>query len=158
MARELLASWGDVQSALDRLLGLAEREIKIYDGNLERLKLGSSERCEHLRRLLRLRRTDCLRIALQDTTLLRRDNPRLMKLLADYSTGMTVMETADQLAHLRDTMILADDRHGLILFERNQPRSKLVVDEIDELRPYFERFEQIWQEGGSPVGATTLGL
>lgn len=158
MARELFTSWNDLQLAIDRLLALAEHEILIYDGDLSRLKLDSGPRLEHLRRFLQPRRRDCLRIALQETSLLQRNNPHLMRLLADYSGCMTVLETADQLDHLRDSMILVDGRHGLILFDRNQPRSKLLMDENRELEPYRERFEQIWQEGGTPVSATTLGL
>jgi hypothetical protein len=55
-------------------------------------------------------------------------------------------------------MILVDGRHGLVLFERSQPRFKLLVDEAQEIEPYLQRFEQIWLEGGTPFSATALGL
>jgi hypothetical protein len=69
-----------------------------------------------------------------------------------------MQQTADQLAHLRDSMILVDDAHAVIRFDRDQPRGKLLVDESDEVMPYRRRFEEIWAEGGTPVAATTLGL
>lgn len=158
MARELLTSWDEFQSAVDRLLALAEREIQIYDRDLARLKLDAAPRLEHLKRLLHPRRPDCLRIALQETTLLQSNNPHLIRLLTDHSTGMSVLKTPEQLDHLRDSMILVDGCHGLILFDRNQSRSKLLIDEAQELEPYRQRFEQIWMEGGTPFSATTLGL
>lgn len=158
MARELLTNWGDFQSAIDRLLELAERDILLYDGDLAHLKLDSPPRIEHLKRLLLPRRPDCLRIALQDTSMLHRTNPRLMRLLADYSGSIAVLRTPEHLAHHRDSMILVDGRHGLVLFERSQPRFKLLIDEALEIEPYLQHFEQIWQEGGTPFSVTTLGL
>lgn len=158
MARELLTNWGDFQVAIDRLLELAEREILVYDGDLAHLKLDSAPRIGHLKRLLQPRRQDCLRLSLQDTTLLQRNNPRLIGLMADYTSGIPVLQTPEHLGHRRDSMILVDGRHGLILFERSQPRSKLLIDEMQEIEPYLQCFEQIWQEGGTPFSATTLGL
>lgn len=158
MARELLTSWGDFQLAVDRLLALAEREILVYDDDLARFKLEGGPRLDCLKRLLQPRRQNCLRIALQKASTLQRSSPRLMRLLADYSGCMTVLETPDHLNHLRDSMLLVDGRHGIVLFDRNQARLKLLVDETRELEPYLQRFEELWQEGGSPLSATTLGL
>ena len=81
-----------------------------------------------------------------------------MDLLRTYHHTMAVHRCSDQLAGLRDTMLLVDGKHGLIRFDREQPRSKLLVDETEELLPYLNRFEEIWSEGGTPVSATTLGL
>lgn len=158
MARELLTSWGEFQAAIDRLLAIAEREIQIHDGDLSRLKLDTSQRLEHLKRLLHPQRQDRIRIALQETALVQCSNPRMMRLLTDYSSGMTIQETPEHLHQLRDTLMLVDGRHGLVLFERSQPRSKLLIDEPEEIEPYRRRFSEIWQEGGTPLTATSLGL
>lgn len=158
MARELFTSWGDYQSAIDRLLALAEREIRIYDQDMLGLKLDSPSRLEHLKRLLQANRPDTLQVALRDYEPIRRDCPRLMQLLADYNHGMTVQQTPEHLAHLRDAMVLVDGHHGLIRFDRDQPRSKLLIGETEELQPYLKRFGEIWAEGGTPLSITTLGL
>ena len=55
-------------------------------------------------------------------------------------------------------MIIVDDKHGLIRFERDMPRSKLLIDEGNELRPYLEKFRAIWTEGGERISSSTLGL
>lgn len=158
MAYELITSWGDYQNAIDRILTLGERRLWIFDPDLAQLKLEQASRAEALRRLLRANRDVSLRIAVQDARPLRDHSPHLIALLRDYQHCMQVVETGPNLAGLRDCMLLADDCHGLIRFDLEQPRSKLLVDEAAELQPYFNRFDALWQEGGTPVSATTLGL
>lgn len=158
MARELFTSWGEYQSGVDRLLALAEREIRIYDQDMIGLELDSESRLGHLKRLLQSNRPDSIQVALRNFEPLKRDYPRLMQLLADYTHGMTVQQTPEHLGHLRDAMILVDGRHGLIRFDRDHPRSKLLIGETEELLPYQRRFEEIWAEGGTPLSTTTLGL
>jgi len=158
MTRELISSWGDFQTAFDRLLAIAEHKICIYDEDLGHLRLESSAHLDALKRLLGNTPPGNVRIALRNAEPLRREQPRLLKLIGDYSHCLTACQTPPHLAHLRDSMILVDGRHGLIRFEREMPRSKLLIDEIDELKPYLARFEEIWDEGGETVSTTTLGL
>ncbi|UCV27586.1 DUF7931 domain-containing protein [Ferribacterium limneticum] len=158
MARELITSWADYQTALDRLLAFASQEIRIYDEDLSSLKLESEPRQTHIKRILQAGHEDTLQIALRNASPFRQQHPVLLKLLSAYGHLAAVQETPPQLAHLRDSMILVDDKHALIRFERDLPRSKLLIDEIDEIRPYLTRFREIWTEGGESVSATTLGL
>lgn len=158
MARELITSWGDFQTAFDRLLAIAERKICIYDEDLGHLHLDSTEHLDTLKRLLGNTPAGNIRLALRNAEPLRRQQPLLLKLLADYSHCLAAQQTPPHLGHLRDSMILVDDRYGLIRFERDLPRSKLLLDESEELKPYFARFEEIWNEGGETVSSTTLGL
>lgn len=158
MARELITSWGDFQTAFDRLLAIAERKICIYDEDLGHLRLDSANHLDALKRLLGNTPPGNVRLALRNAEPLRREQPRLITLLADYSHCLAACQTPPHLAHLRDSLILVDDRHGLVRFERDLPRSKLLLDEVEELKPYLARFEEIWNEGGEAVSATTLGL
>jgi len=158
MSRELFTSWPDYQMAIDRVLALARQRISIYDEDLGLLHLETPERITALRAALSAVRSDCLRIALRNTGPLQQRQPLLRGLLTDYSHNSAAQQTPEQLGHLRDSMILVDDAHALIRFDRDQPRCKLLIDEIDEVTPYRRRFEEIWAEGGIPVSATTLGL
>lgn len=158
MARELFTSWGEYQLGIDRLLAMAEREIRIYDKDLRLLKLDSGARLDHIRRLLQSNRADSLHIALRDPELFKHHQPRLLTVFASHAHAMAVQQTPEHLAGLRDSMILVDGRHGLIRFDQEQPRSKLLIDEFDELQPYRKRFDDIWNEGGIPVSPSTLGL
>lgn len=158
MSRELFTSWTDYQSAIDRLLALAAKRIWIYDEDLGLLHLETAERIEMLKRPLASTRQDCLRIALRNTAPLQQRQPLMQRLLATHSHNSAAQKTPEQLSHLRDSMILVDDVHALIRFDRDQPRSKLLIDEPEEVMPYRRRFEEIWAEGGIPVATTTLGL
>lgn len=89
---------------------------------------------------------------------LRHAHPRLQNLLTTYGHLATAQETPSQIAHLRDSMLIVNGKHALIRFERDLPRSKLLIDEADELRPYLTRFEEIWAEGGERITNSVVGL
>jgi hypothetical protein len=111
-----------------------------------------------LEQLLQSAQPGSIRIALRSAEAFRRTQTHLIKFLAPYSHIITIQETSPQLNNLRDSMILLDDQHGLIRFDRDQARSKILINESDELRPYLLRFEEIWKEPGDVVSATSLGL
>lgn len=52
MARELITTWAEYQTAIDRMLAIACHRICIYDEDLTNLKLESSARLDHVKRLL----------------------------------------------------------------------------------------------------------
>lgn len=157
MNTELLTNWGEYQAAIDRLLPLAERELLIFDADLVQTSFETPARYAELLRLVQ--HPDCrLRLALQSADHLRQRSPRLLELLRHHAHRMEVVEIPENLASLRDCMILADRRHGLIRFDHHQARSKLILDDEIKVAPYRQRFEAIWQEGGSPISATSTGL
>jgi hypothetical protein len=158
MVRELITSWADYQTAVDRLLAIACQTICIYDEDLASLKLETPSRLVSIKRLLQAGHDDALRIAVRNATPIRQQHPKLQQLLTAYSHLAEARETPAQLAHLRDSMLIVDDKYALIRFERDLPRSKLLIDEADELRPYLTRFREIWSEGGEEVTTSTLGL
>ena len=97
-------------------------------------------------------------VALRDTQPVIAQCPQALRLIGTYSHLSDIHETPPQLSHLRDSMILVDNKHALIRFEKDLPRSKLLIDEVDQVRPYVARFIEIWREGGEPVSGNPLGL
>lgn len=158
MARELITSWGDYQTAIDRLLAIACQEICIYDEDLSQFKLESALRLAEIKRVLHSGHKETLQIVLRNADLLRNRSPVMLKLLADFSHLASVQQTPPDLAHLRDSMLIVDDKHALIRFERDLPRSKLLLNEADELKHYLNRFLELSSAGGELVGVTSLGL
>ena len=158
MTRELITSWTDFQAALDRLLAIASHKIWIYDEDLCSLKLESTSRMQQIQRVLQGGHNDVLRIAVRNAKPIRQQHPLLVNLLSTCAHLAKVQETAPQLAHLRDSMILVDDKHALVRFEQDLPRSNLLIDETDEVRSSLTRFNEIWSEGGDSVSSITLGL
>ncbi len=158
MSRELITSWSDYRAAIDRLLALASEKISIYDEDLVNLSFTSRSRLDRLQQILGTGHGLALRIIVRNAAPLQRQEPGLLKLLSIYGHRAVAQQTPEHLAHLRDSMLIVDDRHALIRFDREQARSKLLLDAADELRPYINRFEEIWAEGGEGISTTTLGL
>lgn len=158
MASELFTSWGEYQTAIDHILAMTQTELCIYDNDLSQLKLENGNRHELLRQFLQEHHGNRLQIALRNANLARDKSPRLMQLLSRHSDRMQVTETSDNLAHRRDSMILADRKHGLIRFEQDLARCKLVTQDEEGMASYRLQFQEIWQEGGTPISATMLGL
>jgi hypothetical protein len=159
MSRELITTPSAYKSAVSQLLAMAVESIWIFDQDLADLNLDGNSQLERLGNFLKSpANTSQLRICVRDDNHVRRTHPRLMQLLATYGHRFSAQQCSLNLSHLRDAMILVDGRHGLVRFDQEQPRSKLLIDEPDELRPYCQRFEEIWREQGETISATTLGL
>lgn len=158
MIRELLSTWGDYQVAIDRVLAATERTLYIFDLDLEHLKLESPARIEQLQRVLLCAEPGGVRIAVRSAAKIKTHAPRLLHLLELHGHVMSIVETSDNIAHVRDSMVIADSRHGVIRFDQDQPRCKLVTEDEAEIQPYVMRFEEIWLEGQTPVSPNTLGL
>ena len=132
MNPQLLTNWSDHDHSLQKVLLLATRTLRIFDEDLTRLGLENTENAFFLRRFLTSERRNTLTI---------------------------VVRNADPLvAALSDAMVLADNAHALVRFHKDQVRSKVLIDNTDECRPYLLRFEEVLKEGGTPISATTLGL
>lgn len=158
MTRELITSWHDHDLAVDHLLSIAEKTILIYGGDLTPLKLESENSLTAINRVLKTGQTNCLQVILRNTQNWPHSNPRLAKLCLSYSHLISIREAPSDLAHLTDSMLLIDGLHGLIRFDENFPRSKQLVNEADEIRPYLIRFSQIHSTSSEPTSQTTLGL
>ena len=158
MTTELITHWAEHEFALRKILALAEKSLRIFDEDLSKLKLEHPENAEILQRFLSSDRQHTLQIVLKNTDPFQRNNPRLMKLLVAYPQSMNLFECPAQLASLNDSLFLADHNHALIRFHQDHVRSKAIINDSDECRPYLKRFEEILNEGGEQVCATPLGL
>lgn len=158
MTRELITSWGDYQTAVDRLLGIAGHKICIYDEDLGQLKLDSPPRLAEIRRVLQAEQPANLQIIVRNAEPLRSHSPLLLKLLSDFGHLASAQQSPEDLAHLRDSMLIIDDTHALIRFEQDLPRSKLLINEANELKTYRARFAELCLVSGEFVGNSTLGL
>lgn len=158
MTRELITHWTDYQAAIDQLLAMPCRKLSIYDEDLLKIRLDDRKRLGNLQRMLHSAQPGAIRITLRNAEPLRRTQMHLIQLLAVHAHIITIKESSQQLSRLRDSMILIDDQHGLIRFDQDQARSKLLINESDKLRPYLLRFEEIWKDQGEAISATSLGL
>ncbi|WP_301102703.1 hypothetical protein [Propionivibrio sp.] len=158
MVSELITTWTEHDSALQKILLLASGRLRIFDEDLSRLKLEQRESAEHLQRFLTAHRQNSVCIVIKNTGPLLRESPLLMKLLAIYPLQMTVLECPPHLAAFDASLCIADDKHALIRFSKDHARSRIIIDSAQECSPYVHQFEEILKEGGEQVSATTLGL
>jgi hypothetical protein len=154
----LLTSWTDYSAAVERLLAHASRSVAIFDHDLSSLRLEHPATIAALTRLLRSSPAASLRIAVQAASPLRTHHPRLMDLLRLFAHNFHVVETPPHLANLADSMLLVDDVSAVIRFHRDHARSKEIIADPEACKPYYRRFDDIWNEGGTPVSAMTAGL
>lgn len=157
MSRTLITTYGEYDAAIDLILALAERSLDIFDHDLSLLKLDQTSRHRALERLL-ASPAHQLRIVVQNGQLVTNKHPLLLRLLATHSHHFSLIETDEKLAHLTDSFIVADNTHALIRFHRDQPRSKLLEHEGEEVKTYNRKFQSILDEGGSPISPHVAGL
>jgi len=156
--RTLLQVRSDYQVGFGRILGLARRELRIFDPDLADLAMNSSERIETLARFLRSGPNRRVFIALHDTGYATRRCPRLIDLLGIYAASIFIYRTTGDAARVQDCFVLADEDHLVRRPVTAQPRGVLVIGDPKECQPMRERFDEIWESSEPAVSANTTGL
>jgi hypothetical protein len=158
MTRELITSWHDHDLAVERLFSIAQEKILIYANELTPLKLDSEANHAAIKQFLKKGQADCLQVILRNALNWQYTQPRLAALCLSYSHLISFREAPADLAHLTDSMLLIDNTHALVRFDEHFARSKLLIDEAEEIRPYVLRFSQIHIASSELASQTTLGL
>jgi DNA-binding LacI/PurR family transcriptional regulator len=146
------------QEAVDRLFGQAGRELRIFDPDLEALKLNAPARIEALEGFLRASRTRRVYLALHDPSHLTRHCPRMMSLLARYSHAIEVRRTHEEIRELQDAFLVLDAAHYVRRPVARFFRGGFGLNDENEGQAMRGRFVEIWSASFPAVSATTLGL
>ena len=157
----LMETRAEARSAIDSVLALAQREIRIFDSDPKALKereLGERDQIETLRIFLLASRDHRMRIALHDTRGIESELPRLIALLTQFSGQIQIHRTLGRASEARDAMIIADDAHFWRKLHVDHPRSVLTMHDAGDTRPFLERFEEIWDQSELAVTGSSLGL
>ncbi len=153
-----LESLADQVAAIDRLVALARRSIRVFDGDLSQMGWNAAARCERLGAFLRGSRHAKLDVIVHDTRWIEGSCPRFLALLRLHAHAITVYRTGAEARSAADPLVLVDDRHFLHRFHLDRPRAALGIDAPLEARPLLNRFDEIWATGEPGPTATTLGL
>ena len=157
----LMETRSEARDAIDEVLGMAQREIRVFDASPKLLKereYGQPARMDMLRKLLLASRDHRLRIALHDTRGIESELPRLVSLLTQFSGQIQIHRTTGQAAEARDPMVIADDAHFWRKLHVDHPRSVMTLHCAADARPFVERFEEIWEQSELAVTGSNLGL
>ncbi len=148
----------DYRASLDRVLALAEREIRIFDTDLTRMQLDAPERINVLAAFLLGDPQRRINIVIHDPTPAEQQMPRLLAFLSRHSHAVTLRQSPDNLRHLADAHILADTQHGVRRFHVTQPRSALIIDDREYVHPWWERFGELWELSHPCLSTSITGL
>lgn len=153
-----LSTRKEYRDALARLIGLAQRELRIFDPDFSDLEINSPQTYELLRAFLLRGRDNRLYIAVHDTDYIRNYCPRLLKLLRQFSDRVFIHQTQGDAARVQDCLVLADKMHFVRRPVQAQPRATLTLNDDKESQGIYLRFSEIWDSSFPAVSATTSGL
>jgi len=134
------------RAAIDATIQAADRELRLFDGDLERMALDEASRSALLLAFLAGDQNRRLRVIVHDPVPLRSRHPRLLNLIRTHGHQIEIRQTPDHLRHLADRFVLADAAHGTIRFHCDHPRGKQIGADAKEIHPYWQRFDDLWLE------------
>lgn len=145
-------------AAIDEVIDTAQRTLSIFDYTLENRGFGSPLRIEKLRRFLLRGRAHRLQIALHETGHVERHEARLIMLLREFSSAISIHRTVGQARNATDPFVLADDHSVWHQQHHDLPRAIVALHSPADAVPLRGRFEEIWELSEVAVSSTTLGL
>jgi hypothetical protein len=157
LTREI-ASLAEQNTAIDELIGLGRRRIRVFDQDLSQTGWNQASRAERLAAFLRGDRGRRLDIIVHDTHYLESACPRMLGLLRTYSHTVTIYRTGVEARLATNPLLIVDDRHYLHRFHFERPRAAMGINQPEQARPLASRFEEIWATGEPGLNATVLGL
>jgi hypothetical protein len=156
--QESLDSIAAQVAAIDLLVGLAQRSIRVFDIDLSETGWGSALRSEGLGRFLRGSRLARLEIIVHDLRHLERSCARLRSLQRSYADSIAIFRTGDAARGAMDPMVIVDARHYLHRFHVERPRAELGIEQPQAARVLGLRFDEIWATRDAELPGTVLGL
>jgi len=156
--RLLLSTRREYLDALQRLIGSARRELRIFDADFSLLDIESPPTYALLRAFLLGGRDNRLYIAVHDVNYIRNHCPRLLTLLQQFSDRMFIHRTGGDGARAQDSFVLADRLHFVRRPVQAQPRAVLRLRDEQESQGMYLRFSEIWDSSEPAISATTSGL
>ncbi len=156
--RRLITARSEYQEAIDTLLPMAQRELRVFDPDLSDLRLHVPERIALLREFLARSRNNRLFIAVHKTHFIEQRAPRLINVLGLFAANLFIHRTQGDAARVEDCFILCDEAHLVRRPVAAQPRGVILTHDLDEGARMRERFDQIWESSEPGVSANASGL
>jgi hypothetical protein len=144
--------------AIDALIQLAERRIRIFDHDLSDTGWDSAAREESLGAFLAGSRGNRIELLLRDPRFLESRLPRLRRLHKRFTHLMAVHVCGEGALDATDPMLIVDNRHFLHRFHHERPAASAGLFQAREARTLILRFESLWNGSEPTLPPTTLGL
>lgn len=147
-----------LQGAIDRMLTLPGRELRIFDPDLASLRPNQPSRVDQLLQFLKVSRARRIYIVLHDTDYLIRQAPRMIRLYARYTHAITIHRTHDGIRDLRDSFMVLDTEHYVRRAVARYYRGAMGTYDQVEASAMRARFTEIWAASFAAPLLTTLGI
>lgn len=148
----------DFQLAVDRILRMPGRELRVFDPDLSVLNLNSPERIELLRAFLAESRTRRIYIVVHNADHVTRYCARMMSLLSLYAHAIQINRTSDSIRDLQDSFMVLDRNHYVRRPVARFFRGACGIHDETEALVMRARFQEIWNSSIPGVSSTTAGL
>lgn len=146
------------RSAIALVITAAQKEIRIFDSTLAAMGLDQRATVDIFKKFLATSSDRRLRIIIHDVVPLQTHMPRLLVLLRDFAHQVDVRVTPEHLRNLADCWVLADQESGAIRFHADHARGKCVVADAGEIKPWWQRADDLMTESGSCTPWAVAGL
>ena len=147
-----------LQEAIDRMLLLPGRELRIFDPDLSSLRPNLPARVDAFLGFLKVSRTRRIYIAVHDTEYVSRQAPRLLRLYARYSHAISFHRTHDGIRELKDSFMVLDSSHYVRRAVARYYRGAMGIHDETEAYAMRTRFMEIWAASFPAPLLTTLGI
>jgi hypothetical protein len=148
----------EFRAAFDALLASTQRQLRLYDHDLDLFDIDHLPRHAALRMLCVAGGGRRVELLLDEIHRVARDCPRLMQLLRDFGHVLEIRQ-ADPDAPRPDQAFVLADHHGvLIRADKAAVHGTLHMDDARGGIALQQSFESMWQRSQASVTASALGL
>ena len=160
----LMDSQSEAHQAIDEVLAHAKQDLMIFDQSPKALRERGFDRPQNIEIMRQLllashnSRARHIRIALHETQGIEGEVPRLLSLLDQFSDLLAIRRTQGDARNVQDVMVIADTDALWRKPVATHARSIATLHDAHEVKPYLDRFEEIWQLTENKVTARTTGL
>ncbi len=160
----LMDSQAEAKTSIAEVIAHARHELMIFDQSPTTLKereFGRPQIIELMRELLlgsQKNRACRIRVALHETGGIESELPRLISLLGQFSDLLSIHRTTGAARTVQDVLLIAD---GDAMWRKPvaaHPRSIVTIHDATEVKPFIDRFEEIWLLSENSVSERGTGL
>ena len=148
----------DYAAALDTVCQMAQHNLYLFENDFDGLGFNSEVRYEVLRHFLLSNPAHRLFVLAHNTHYLSTRCPRMMMLLSQFGTGMSIRQTPKSLQHLTEPFAVADEEHYVRRFHFDDPRGILAKYDPSSALILKARFLEMWGAAHQIISPSKLGL
>ena len=157
----IIESNAEARTAIREIIDSARQEIMIFDRTPVTLRdrdIGRPELIETMRGMLLGGKFRNIRVVLQDVQGIESEVPRLTNLLAQFGGQVIIHRAVGAARDVQDVLILADAHSVWRKPVHTHPKSIINLRDDAAVKPYLERFEEIWINSELAVADRQSGL